>query len=244
MVVGDGIQYGLSFVAGSLSTLSPCVFPLLPLVVGGVVHAHHHTGPLAMGLGMVTSFVITGVLVAAVGPSIGIDASHLRTAGAVMLIVIGLALLGLEFGHLADGPLSWLASLGQYLSDHVHPEHRRGAFVLGGLLGVIWSPCSGPLLGSGIAMVASQGDILGGALLFGVFGLGAATPLMFVSYASQSLFKRTNSLVARYGVLLRRIFAVAILLLGVSVLTDFDRYLERVVLDKLPAWWVKMTVQY
>ena len=44
--------------------------------------------------------------------------------------------------------------------------------------------------------------------------------------------------------LLRRIFAVAILLLGVSVLTDFDRYLERVVLDKLPAWWVKMTVQY
>ena len=44
MVAGDGIQYGLSFVAGSLSTLSPCVFPLLPLVVGGVVHAHHHTG--------------------------------------------------------------------------------------------------------------------------------------------------------------------------------------------------------
>ncbi|MBL8452699.1 MAG: hypothetical protein JNK97_08115, partial [Zoogloea sp.] len=63
---------GLSLLAGSLTTLSPCVFPILPLVVGGAVQANR-LAPVAMGVGMAASFALIGLLLGAAGPALGID---------------------------------------------------------------------------------------------------------------------------------------------------------------------------
>jgi cytochrome c biogenesis protein CcdA len=82
------LQLALSPVAGALFTLSPCVFPLLPMVVAGVGHAHHRIGPLAMGAGMVASFVVAGVVLAAAGPALGVRGEHVRIAAGLMLLAI------------------------------------------------------------------------------------------------------------------------------------------------------------
>jgi len=83
---------GLSWVAGSLTTLSPCVFPLLPLVLGGAVQANRWS-PIAMGAGMALSFALIGVLLGTAGPALGIDGDSVRIAGAWLLIAFALVML-------------------------------------------------------------------------------------------------------------------------------------------------------
>lgn len=85
-------QLGLSLVAGSLTTLSPCVFPLLPLVLGGALQGSR-LAPVAMGLGMAGAFAGIGMLLGALGPAQGIDGDTVRSGGAVMLIAFALVML-------------------------------------------------------------------------------------------------------------------------------------------------------
>ena len=85
-------QLGLSLAAGGLTTLSPCVFPLLPLVLGGALQGSRFA-PVAMGVGMIASFAAIGMVIGALGPALGIDADTVRTAGAAMLIAFALVML-------------------------------------------------------------------------------------------------------------------------------------------------------
>ena len=61
------LAYGLSFLAGLLATLSPCVFPALPLVLGSAIQQHRH-GPLALALGLVASSTLFGFFIAIMAP--------------------------------------------------------------------------------------------------------------------------------------------------------------------------------
>jgi hypothetical protein len=66
------------------------------------------------------------------------------------------------------------------------------ATALGALLGLVWSPCSGPLLGSALTLVASEGGVVRGGVVLALFGLGAAVPLVGVAYASRRGFARID----------------------------------------------------
>ena len=79
---------GLSVLAGSLTTLSPCVFPILPMVLAGAAQSNRYA-PLAMGVGMALSFATMGVIIGSLGPLIGLDSEHVRWLGAVVLMALG-----------------------------------------------------------------------------------------------------------------------------------------------------------
>src|ERR1700730_1039160 len=99
---------GLGFLAGLLSTLSPCVLPLLPVILGSAASAHR-LGPFALGLGLASSFVVVGLFVATFGFSIGIDADVLRIVAAALMILVGAVLIVPLFQSrfaLAAGPVS------------------------------------------------------------------------------------------------------------------------------------------
>src|SRR6202035_4561406 len=83
---------GLAYLAGVLSTLSPCVLPLLPLVLGSAA-SRHRLGPLALALGLASAFVVIGLFVATIGFSIGLDADAFRIVAAALMILVG-AVLG------------------------------------------------------------------------------------------------------------------------------------------------------
>ena len=84
--------YGLGLLAGALSTLSPCVLPLLPLVLASAATAHRW-GPVALGAGLALSFALAGIFIATLGSAIGLDPESLRNIGAVLLAGFGLMLL-------------------------------------------------------------------------------------------------------------------------------------------------------
>lgn len=234
---------GLSLVAGSLTTLSPCVFPILPLVIGGAVQANR-LAPLAMGLGMAISFTLIGIILGTLGPALGIDSDSVRLFGAWLLISFGLVMLVPALNRRFTEWMLPIASSANAASAKLDGSSLSGALLLGGVLGLVWSPCSGPLLASALTLVASEGGAIRGGTILGLFGIGAAIPLVAVAYASRQGFS-----VARGWVLARidgikKAFGVLILLTGLAILSGADKWLEAQVVSMLPDAWVRATTLF
>jgi cytochrome c biogenesis protein CcdA len=234
---------GLSMAAGSLTTLSPCVFPLLPLVLGGAVQSNP-LAPLAMGAGMTASFAGIGLLLGALGPALGVDADSVRTLGAAMLIAFGIVMLVPALNERFTQAVMPIASSAQAASSRLNAGSLIGALLLGGLLGLVWSPCSGPLLASAMTLVASEGGAGRGALILGLFGLGAAAPLMAAAYASRSGFLRARGWVLAHAGTLKTAFGLLIVAAGIAILTGADKWREARVLDGLPESWVRLSTLF
>lgn len=234
-------QLGLSVAAGGLTTLSPCVFPLLPLVLGGAVQGHR-LAPVAMGLGMMLSFAGIGVVLGALGPALGIDADTIRVAGAAMLIAFSLVMLVPALGDRFSRWMLPIASAANAASTRLDGGSLLSAAALGAVLGLVWSPCSGPLLGSALTLVASEGGALRGGVVLALFGLGAAIPLVAVAYASRSGFMRARDWILARIERVRRGFAVLLGGMGVAILTGADKWVEARVLAWLPDAWVNLTI--
>jgi len=234
---------GLSLLAGSLTTLSPCVFPILPLVVGGAVQGNR-LAPVAMGVGMATSFALIGILLGALGPALGIDSEHVRVFGAWLLIAFGLVMLVPFLNQRFTQWMLPIASGANAASARLDGGSLGGALLLGGVLGLVWSPCSGPLLASALTLVASEGGALRGGIILGLFGLGATIPLVAVAYASRRGFTAARGWVMARIDGIKKAFGVLILLTGIAILSGGDKWLEARVVELMPEAWVRATTLF
>jgi len=239
----SGSSIGLALVAGALTTLSPCVFPLLPLVLGGA-QQRHRAAPLAMGLGLVASFALMGLLIGVAGDALGLTPQRVRAGSAWLLIAFGVVLLVPALNERFTQWISPIASGANRASGVLPQGSLWAALLTGALLGLIWSPCSGPLLGAALTLVATEGGAARGALILGLFGLGAAVPLVMAAYASRSLFDRVRQRVLASGERGKKLFAVLLLFVGLLILSGADKWLEARVNDLLPDSWLALTTKY
>lgn len=230
----------LGYVAGVLSILSPCVLPLLPIVLFSVVE-RNLWGPLALGAGLSVSFAAIGIFIAALGFNIGLDATTLRYAAAVLLLAIGMVLLvpaaQARFALIA-GPV---ANGGQMLLDRLGPSGLGGQFLLGILLGAIWTPCSGPTLGAAVGLAAQSETIGKAAAIMLAFGLGAVTPILVIAYGSRQAVSARRDRLVRLSRIAKPIVAGTLITLGIFILTGFDRTVETVLTNAMPDWLVNLT---
>ena len=234
---------GLSLLAGSLTTLSPCVFPILPMVLGGAAQGNR-LAPLAMGLGMALSFAGMGVLIGSLGPVIGLDADHVRLFGAALLMGLGLTMCVPALNERFAQWMMPLASGANTMSSRMQGDTLGGALMLGAVLGLVWSPCSGPLLASALTLVASEGGAVRGGIVLGLFGVGAATPLVAVAYASRRGFQSVRDKVLMHGDRVKKIFGGLIFLAGLGIATGADKWLEAQAVDRLPDVWLRWTTLF
>ena len=244
--MNDAISFshlGLSLIAGSLTTLSPCVFPILPLVVGGAVQANR-LAPLVMGIGMALSFAAIGLVLGALGPALGIDSESVRNFGALLLIAFAVVMLVPALSRHFTELISPIASRANAASSRLDGGSLGGALLLGGVLGLVWSPCSGPLLASALTLVATEGGAGRGALIPGLCGVGAATPLVAVAYASRSGFALARGWVLARVDTVKQVLGVLIGLTGLAILTGGDKWLKAQVLNLLPESWIGVTTLF
>lgn len=234
---------GLSLLAGSLTTLSPCVFPLLPMVLGGAAQANRFA-PIAMGAGMALSFAGIGILLGAAGPALGLDNEHVRLFGAVVLMALGIMVWVPSLNERFTQWLMPLASSANHASSRLPGNTLGGALLLGALLGLVWSPCSGPLLASALTLVASEGGALRGGIVLGLFGLGAALPLVAVAYASRTGFQSVRQWILQHGERMKKIFGTLVFLAGLAIATGADKWLETQITAVLPDAWLRMTTLF
>lgn len=241
--MSSATELGLAWVAGSLTTLNPCVFPLLPLVLGGAVQANRWA-PVAMGAGMVAMFAALGLLVGVAGDALGLDPDLIRVLGAWLLVGFGLVMLVPFLNERFTRLVTPMASGAHQATTRLDSGSLGGAFATGALLGMVWSPCSGPMLASALTLVATEGGAARGTLILGMFGLGAATVLVAVAYASRKGFGRVRGWVLTHMERVKKGFGALVLLLGVAILSGGDKWLEARLVQWLPQGWIDLTTRF
>jgi cytochrome c biogenesis protein CcdA len=240
--VADPGTLALSYAAGALSTLSPCVLPILPILLFGMMQ-QHAWGPVALAGGLSLSFATIGILVATLGFSIGIDPSVLRIGVAVLLLAMGIILLvpALQ-GRLAmaAGPM---AGMGQASLDRLRVGGLGGQFLLGAGLGAIWSPCTGPTLGAAIGLAAQGESLAKAATVMAIFGLGAATPILVLAYGSRQALAVRRQRLMQLSQVAKPAMGAVLVAVGLFVITGFDKIAETYLTQAMPEWLLNLTTR-
>ena len=176
----------LSFGAGLASVASPCVLPVVPLIVTGTAE-EHRSRPALVVAGIALSFVAMGVASSLFGAAIGPALPVLEKGVGALILLTGLLLL-------ADvnlfKRLAWLQRI------QAGGDGRGSGLLLGASLGLVWIPCVGPMLSGVLATVATKGSLLTGVVLLLAYSLGFAVPMLAVGYGSQALRQRIRGVSA------------------------------------------------
>ena len=176
----------LAFTAGVLTVAAPCVLPMLPVVLGASVGTQQRTRPLFIALGFALAFAAVVLIFSSFTRVLGLSHEVLRNAAAVLLVGFGLLMAWPSLYHRlslrASGALSGVAGW--------QPGERLRGGALGGLLlgaslGVVWTPCAGPVLASILTVIATEPASGKAALLLLAYSLGAAVPMLLIAYGGQ-----------------------------------------------------------
>lgn len=237
------IALALAFAAGSLSILSPCVLPLVPLVLGAAV-AQHRLGPLALAAGLAVSFTSLGLIIAVAGFALGLDASVFRYTAAIIMILVGMLLLLPSWQvRLATigGPVSGWADqrFGGFSSSGL-----GGQFAMGVLLGAVWTPCVGPTLGAASVLAAQGQDLAQVAATMLAFGIGAALPLAALGLLSRAAIASLRDKMLTAGQLGKSVLGIMLLAIGFGIVTGYDKRIEALLVDASPAWLTELTTRF
>lgn len=164
-----------ALLAGIVTVAAPCTLPVLPVLFGASIGQTSKARPVFIALGFVASFTIVAIVFSAITEIVGIDPDRLRTIAVGLLLVFGFLMLW-------PRPFEWLMTRAGNLLNRVHRIPIRaqsgnvGGFVLGTTLGLVWTPCAGPVQASILTVIATAPHIEWEALLLIVYAVGAACP--------------------------------------------------------------------
>lgn len=226
-------SFPLAFAAGALSILSPCVWPLVPVVMSSA-STGGRWGPVYLALGLSVSFAVAGTLLSFILVSLGLDPEIFRYVAAVLLLVVAVTLLVPPVGDRVSG---WLARLGP--RSGAGPSKSvsgAGQFGVGALLGLVWLPCVGPTLGAAIALASMGQSMLTAFVVMAAFGAGTALVLLAAGRLSGSLLSKWRPTTMAGAATGKKILGVTLGVLGLLVLTGVDKYLEALAVGLLPDW--------
>lgn len=232
--------YGLSAAAGTLSTLSPCVLPLVPILVGSALMTHRY-GPHALATGLALSFTLVGVFIVGLGAAIGLDQEVFRNVAAVLLMGFGIVLIAPALQARFAVAASRLGGPGPSLMDRISGDSLGSQFALGMLLGVVWSPCVGPTLGATITLASQGQDLAHVTLMMALFGLGAGIPLILLGTLSHQAMMKFRDKLLTAGMAGKKVLGGLLLAMGMLILTGADKNFESLILKISPDWLVQFT---
>lgn len=221
--------FALGYGAGVLSTLSPCVLPLVPILVATAL-AQHRWGALALAAGLTLSFTVIGLFLATIGLSIGLD------PGVVLLSPRLQALFVTLTSRVGSSTGGWL--------QRFQAQGWGAQFVVGLLLGLVWTPCVGPTLGATTALAAQGTQLPQVALLMLLFGLGAGTPLVLLGSVSQAVAVRLRGRLMTGGRVGKIVLGAVMLLIGVAIFTGMDKQFETWAVQASPNWLTRLTTRF
>ena len=234
-------EIGLALLAGLLSTLSPCVLPLIPIVIGTAL-GQHRFGPVALAAGLASSFVVVGLFVATIGFAAGLDQEVFRSVAAVLLILVGGILLVPRLQlQLAAGPIGDWA---QERIGGLSPQGLGGQFAVGLMLGAVWSPCVGPTLGAASVLAARAENLTAVALTMLSFGIGTALPLLAIGMLSREALARWRGRLLTAGSGGKILMGTVLVAIGALILSGFDKRLEAFLVEASPAWLTELTTRF
>ena len=209
-----------ALLAGIVTVAAPCTLPVLPVLFGASIGQTSKARPLCIALGFVASFTIVAIGFSAITQIFGIDPERLRTVAIGLLLIFGFLMLWRR-------PFEWLGARAGDLLNRVHLVPVRaqsgnvGGFLLGTTLGLVWTPCAGPVLASILTVIATAPHIEWQALLLIVYAVGAAVPMLAIAYGGQFVTTRVRS-IARISHRVQQGFGAVIIVFAAATYLQYD----------------------
>ena len=205
---------GIGFVAGVVTALSPCVLPVLPIVLAGGATGRR---PLAIIAGIILSFTAFTLFAAWLLDLVGLPDDVLRNLAIALLLLVALSLLWPRIGELLAQPLRFLTRR--------RPGDLGGGFLLGVSLGLVFVPCAGPVLAA-VTVVAAKRDVgLDSLLLTLSYAAGAALPMLAIAL----LGRGAGQLLKARAATVRRVAGVLVGGAALAIALGVDRELQTAV---------------
>ncbi|RZA33215.1 MAG: cytochrome c biogenesis protein CcdA [Lysobacteraceae bacterium] len=204
------IDAPLALLGGVLTIASPCVLPILPIVLGGALQQQERSRPLFIAGGFVLAFSSLGLLLASASQQVALAHEFLRLAGVALLALAGLAMLWKAPYAWAMRRLDGLLPAGGTFGAGKLGAGKLGALLLGMSLGLVWTPCAGPVLAAILVLAAQAQDLGRSSTLLLLYALGAGIPMLAIAYGGQFVRRHVRS-VARHTQRLQQVFGVLVL---------------------------------
>jgi cytochrome c-type biogenesis protein len=210
--MANNLSVGIAFLAGMLTVASPCILPVLPILVGRSLSTHR-AGPLLLVSGLVAGFAVAGSLLGVTAQWLAGLMTLLRGVSIALLLALGFLTLFPDWSYRLFSRLP----VGRFIRE---PKRLGlwGEFWLGTQLGLLWTPCAGPVLSSILLLSINAKNPFG---LLVVFGLGAALPMLAIAYGGKALANRLVKL-RQAAAVLNRVGGGLIIITAIAILLGWD----------------------
>ncbi|HTZ50470.1 MAG TPA: cytochrome c biogenesis protein DipZ [Spirochaetia bacterium] len=250
------VLLAFAFVSGVITILSPCILPVLPIVLSGGVGGGK-ARPFGVLAGFVVSFTAFTLALSAIVQALGIPVDALRIAAVVLIVLFGLVMLvpwlQLRFEMLASrvarrqaapvtvgGPAGGAGAAGASGTSAGGSRGFWSGVVVGLSLGLIWTPCVGPIMASVISLALTQHVDGGSVFITLAYTLGTSIPMLGVMLGGRALLARVPAL-TRNAAGIQKGFGVLMILVGVAIGMGWDRRFQTFVLRALPNYGSGLT---
>jgi len=225
------VTIGFAFLAGVITVLSPCVLPLLPLILATATQ-EGRARPIGVVLGFIGTFTAATLALSFLVRALGVPPDLNRLLAAAILLLLGLVLmipaLHLGFERLAG-------NLAGRVPSGAPGSGFGGGLVVGAGLGLAWSPCVGPIMASVITLALNQQVGVGAVAVTLAFSLGTALPMAAVMLGGRQLVHRLSWFQAN-AARIQQVFGAILVLTGLAIFLGWDRAIQVQLLNLFPGW--------
>jgi cytochrome c-type biogenesis protein len=212
----------LALLAGIVTIAAPCTLPVLPILLGASMGRAGSARPIFIVLGFILSFMFVALALGAVTSALDFDPNVLRDGAAVMLVIFGMLMIWPQpFARLTVWVRGVMPSVNRPAIGPSDRSGNLGGLFVGAALGIVWTPCAGPVLGAILTVIAVSDDTSRAALQLLAYAIGAALPMLAIAYGGQALTSRTRSF-ARYAPRLQQGFGVVVIGFAVITYLQYD----------------------
>ena len=221
-----------AFLSGLVTLFAPCIWPLLPIILSSTTTGGHRK-PLGITIGICLSFAIFTLTISYIVTIIPFDPTILRYLAVAVIGFLGLSLVIPALGQIVEGAVSRLSS--KFGSSNSQGTGFGSGLITGISLGIVWTPCAGPILATIATLAATRSVTLDIVLVTFVYVLGVGIPLFIFAVLGQKLFTKSR-LLNKYTGRIQQVFGVIMILTAVSILTNYDKFLQARLLDAFPSY--------
>ena len=229
------ILIAFAFLAGIITILSPCILPILPIVLSGSFGSKRK--PLGIVIGFILSFTLFTLFLSAVVKATGISADALRSLSIIIILIFGISLILPQFQVFMEKIFSRLSSKFAVTGNH---EGFHGGVFIGLSLGLVWTPCVGPIIASVITLAATSSVNFAAFFITFSYALGTAVPMFAIMIGGRSLLQKVPWLLPN-TTKIQKAFGILMILTAVGIFLNIDRKFQVFILDKFPSYGTGLT---